>query len=54
MVGDSHHDILAGKNAGTKTVGVSWTIKGKDTLLQYEPDYMVDEMRELLTIVGVD
>ena len=29
MVGDNFHDVLAGKNAGTKTVGVAWTIKGQ-------------------------
>ena len=54
MVGDSHHDILAGKNAGTKTAGVAWTIKGEDTLLQYEPDFILEQMPDLLEIVGVD
>lgn len=54
MVGDSHHDILAAKNAGTASVGVSWTIKGKDYLLDYQPDYLVDDMRELLKIVGAE
>lgn len=54
MVGDSHHDILAGKNAGTKTAGVAWTIKGEETLRQYEPDYMLAAMPDLLRIVGVD
>ncbi|MFS8652093.1 MAG: pyrophosphatase PpaX [Caldibacillus sp.] len=54
MVGDSHHDILAGKNAGTKTAGVAWTIKGKATLERYAPDYMLEKMPDLLSIVGVD
>lgn len=53
MVGDSQYDILAGQNAGVPTVGVSWTIKGSDFLASYKPDYLVDHMRELLTIAGV-
>lgn len=51
MVGDNSHDILAGKNAGTKTAGVAWTIKGRDYLEQYGPDYILDNMRDLLAIV---
>jgi pyrophosphatase PpaX len=53
MVGDNYHDILAGKNAGTKTAGVAWTAKGRDYLAQFKPDYMLDEMTDLLKIVGV-
>lgn len=52
MVGDNYHDILAGKNAGTKTAGVAWSLKGRDFLEQYKPDYMLDEMTDLLKIVG--
>lgn len=52
MVGDNFHDILAGKNAGTKTAGVAWTIKGRDYLAKYEPDYMLENMVDLLTILG--
>ncbi|SES70401.1 pyrophosphatase PpaX [Salinibacillus kushneri] len=52
MVGDNTHDILAGQNAGVKTAGVAWTIKGRKTLESLHPDYMLDNMRDLLTIVG--
>lgn len=52
MVGDNYHDILAGKNAGTKTAGVAWTIKGRDYLDQFEPDYILEEMADLLKILG--
>ncbi|BDG37482.1 pyrophosphatase PpaX [Parageobacillus sp. VR-IP] len=54
MVGDNYHDILAGKNAGTKTAGVAWTIKGREYLEQYEPDFMLEKMSDLLAIVGVE
>ncbi|MBC1521810.1 pyrophosphatase PpaX [Listeria aquatica] len=51
MIGDNYHDILAGKNAGVKTAGVAWSIKGEETLLTYEPDYMLHKMGDLLKIV---
>ncbi|WP_377887727.1 pyrophosphatase PpaX [Alkalihalobacillus sp. R86527] len=54
MVGDSQYDILAGQNAGVKTVGVSWTIKGREFLSSYKPDYMLDHMSEILPIAGVN
>lgn len=53
MVGDNHHDIESGKNAGVMTAGVAWSAKGKERLITYEPTYMLDEMTDLLKIVGV-
>lgn len=52
MVGDNFHDVLAGKNAGTKTAGVAWTIKGRDYIAKYEPDYILENMADLLGILG--
>lgn len=54
MVGDNYHDILAGKNAGTKTAAVSWTIKGVEYLQSFEPDYMLTHMEDILPLVGVN
>jgi len=51
MVGDNHHDILGGKNAGTKTAGVAWSAKGRDYLVQYEPDWMLESMTDLIRII---
>ncbi len=51
MIGDNYHDIEAGKNAGVKTAGVAWSIKGEDFLRQYNPDYMLHHITDLLTIV---
>ena len=53
MVGDNKHDILSGKNAGTLTAGVSWSLKGKAFLQEYNPDYIFDNMQELLSIPEV-
>jgi pyrophosphatase PpaX len=52
MVGDSKYDILAGQNAGTQTAGVAWTIRGNDYLQQFNPNYMLNEMTDLLDVLG--
>ena len=54
MIGDNYHDIEAGKNAGTLTAGVAWTMKGKDYLQSFHPDYMLEHMSDLFDIVGVE
>lgn len=51
MIGDNYHDIQAGKNAGVKTAGVAWSLKGEEFLQQFNPDYMLHHMSDLLTIV---
>ncbi|WP_026583529.1 pyrophosphatase PpaX [Bacillus sp. J33] len=54
MVGDNSHDIEGGKNAGTKTAGVAWTAKGREFLARFEPDYMIDNMADLLDILEAE
>ncbi|WP_088069925.1 pyrophosphatase PpaX [Gottfriedia luciferensis] len=54
MVGDNYHDIEGGKNAGTKTAGVAWSLKGKEFLATYQPDYMLEKMSDILSILGID
>lgn len=51
MIGDNYHDILGGKNAGVKTAGVAWSIKGEEFLKTFEPDYMLQTMSDLIQIV---
>lgn len=54
MVGDNHHDILGGRNAGVRTAAVAWSIKGRDYLAKYEPDYMLENMTDLLSILEAE
>jgi len=35
------------------TAGVAWSSKGEAFLQTYEPTYMLHDMRDLLTIIGV-
>lgn len=51
MVGDNKGDILAGKNAGIYSCGVAWTFKGRDYLESANPDYMLEDMTDLIKIV---
>jgi pyrophosphatase PpaX len=54
MVGDSQYDIEAAKQAGVHVAGVTWTAKGEDYLRRLNPDYMLGDMRDLLTICGIE
>jgi len=51
MIGDNSHDIVGGQNAGVRTAGVAWSMKGEEFLMQFKPDYMLHHMSDLITIV---
>ena len=51
MIGDNSHDIEGGKNGGVRTAGVAWALKGQDFLQQFNPDYMLEHMSDLISIV---
>lgn len=54
VVGDATYDLLMGRDAGCRTCGVTW---GNQTRLQLsgaEPDYIIDDFRELGGIAGPD
>lgn len=51
MVGDSPYDILAGKNAGTKTCGVNYTALPIEKLRESKPDFYVDKPLEIIELV---
>jgi phosphoglycolate phosphatase len=50
MVGDSSVDILTARNAGIAAVGCTWGFQ-PETLVTVPPDYLIEDMRELLAIV---
>nr|WP_290443572.1 pyrophosphatase PpaX [Sporolactobacillus kofuensis] len=51
MVGDSPADILAGERAHVRTAAVGWSLKGRAMLEQLNPDYLLNNMHDLLGIV---
>lgn len=50
MIGDNSHDIEGGKNAGVRTAGVAWTAKGEEFLANFEPDFMLQHISDLLEL----
>lgn len=51
MVGDTDNDILAGKNAGTATCGVTYGSFTRERLAQWNADYLIDSFPQLLSVV---
>jgi pyrophosphatase PpaX len=51
MIGDNSHDIEAAHNAGVRAAGVAWSIKGEQYLQQFNPEYILQHMKDLLDIV---
>lgn len=51
MIGDNYHDIVGGQNAGVRTAGVAWSIKGEQFLQGFNPDYMLQHISDLVEII---
>jgi 2-phosphoglycolate phosphatase len=47
IVGDGRTDIEAGKAAGIHTCGVTYGLCGKEELIAAQPDFLIDDLREL-------
>jgi pyrophosphatase PpaX len=52
MVGDSRYDLLAAKRAGVASAAVAWSLHAEE-LKEYEPDYYLEDMRDLLRILEI-
>lgn len=50
MIGDSHLDVEAGKNAGTKTIRATYGFH-KDNLHNPEPDFFISDIKDLLDLL---
>jgi len=51
MVGDSHNDILCGKNAGSKTCLVNYTALDVEKIRTYKPDFTIDRIEDIIKII---
>jgi pyrophosphatase PpaX len=54
FVGDSPHDMVAGKAAGVTTIAALWGPFTRAQLAPSEPDHYIERMSGLLAIVGVN
>ncbi len=50
MIGDSHLDIQAGKNAGTKTIRAVYGFHA-ESLHDPEPDFVIEDIKDLLKLL---
>ncbi len=53
MVGDTELDILCGKNANAKTVAITYGYRTLEKLKEYSPDYIIDDLIELKSILKI-
>lgn len=53
MVGDSAVDVMTARNAQVKACGVSWGFQ-PETFAAAPPDFVIDDMRQLLTFIHVN
>jgi pyrophosphatase PpaX len=52
MVGDSPHDVLAGRGAGTRTAAILWGGPySRESLEAEHPDYLLSDPREILELL---
>ena len=51
IIGDSWHDIRAGKNAGIRTIAVLWGYGTQENLSAESPDFIVKTPQEILDIL---
>ncbi len=51
-IGDTTGDIKEGRQAGVKTVGVTWGWHSKELMAQAAPDYLFDRPEDLLHLDG--
>jgi phosphoglycolate phosphatase len=51
-VGDLAVDIKTAKNAGVRSVGVTWGFRGADELAAAGADHIISDIRELIALTG--
>lgn len=54
MVGDSVVDIQSALAAGTTAIGVAWSLKGEQKLLEVGAHHVIHDMRDLYSFVGLE
>lgn len=50
-IGDSEVDALTAQNAGIPVILVSWGYRGREKLEKLQPDYLVDDLDELTSLI---
>lgn len=53
MVGDGANDIMVGKNAGIKTIGVLYGYSSQEQLINLAPDYIAKTPNEITELIKI-
>jgi len=51
FIGDSIYDIKTGKNAGMKTIAVTWGYQPQDMLLKENPDFLANKPDDIISYI---
>ena len=51
FIGDTGEDIITANKLGIRSVAVSWGILDRDVLKEYLPDYIIDDLEDLSTVI---
>lgn len=51
FIGDTTHEVDAGKKANTKTAVVTWGYQNEDKLKTSNPDFVIHNLKELETVI---
>ena len=51
MIGDTEVDILTARNAGVKSIAVTWGFRTEEELKKYKPDYIAREPEDIKRIL---
>jgi phosphoglycolate phosphatase len=51
MIGDSKNDILAAKNAGIKSIALTYGYNHGEDILKYNPDFVFDKFSDILKVI---
>ena len=51
IIGDSEVDIMTGKNANVRTIGVLWGFRSKNEIEEKNPDFLVEDIYELRSLL---
>ena len=51
MIGDSASDIRYAKRAGVQSIAVTWGWQSRDKLVNEKPDFIVNSVQELATLL---
>jgi phosphoglycolate phosphatase len=51
VIGDTTADIRMARNAGVKSIAVTWGLHPRDLLQTSEPDYLLDDIRALPDVI---